>query len=465
MAEYYESDPAVSDLPSPNGNMPFSADAEVAVLGALLLNPSRLLEVDNSLRESYFLDRGHRAIYAGLLSLRDSGLGIDPISLANHLREQDRLADLKGGAPYLNYLIEQCPTSVNVVTYARIVERKALLRLLMQAADKIKGLAQDEKEDVEEILDRAEKEIFKISQDRVIQDLTPIARIVPRVWEEMQLSGDDASSRRLPIGFTQLDQLLGGFSRSDLLILAGRPGMGKSSLGLTFVHYTAMQLNAKVAIFSLEMSKEQLVQRMLAMETNTNLSQIRTGELEEYRSHLMEEAMHRIQDTDIYIDDTPAASVGQIRGKARRLHAEINLDLIVIDYMQLMSGSDASGTRTIRENRQQEITFISSSIKNLARELEVPVLALSQLSRAVEARQDKRPMLQDLRESGSIEQDADVVMFLYRDDYYNEDSLEPNLAELIVAKHRNGSTGKVQLFFHKELTLFRELEFNAMEPG
>lgn len=438
-----------------NGVAPLNLDAERAVLGALLLNPVALLDVENRLKPSYFTREAHRVIYGAMLALHEKRLDTDPVALVNELRERDHL-ETAGGEQYLDFLTDSCPTSVNAGTYARIVERKALLRLLMLAADEIKETARAEKEDIDAIIDKAERAIFRISQNRVQQELMPLERIMPRVMADLSISREGAAVG-LPTGFAQLDELLGGFNRNDLLILAARPGMGKSGFALTLAQHIALQLKAHVGIFSLEMGADQVCQRLLAMETSVNLHQLRTGHARNDQWQLVTEASERMTQARLYIDDTPGASIADIRGKARRLHAQIKLDMLIVDYLQLMSGTDSASARPARENRQQEITYISSSLKNLARELEIPVLALSQLSRAVESRQDKRPMLQDLRESGSIEQDADIVMFLYRDDYYNEDSLDPNLAELIVAKHRNGALGRIKFFFRKETTAFREL--------
>ncbi len=444
--------------------VPTNLDAEKAVLGSLLLNPQALVDVENVLKHSYFTQEAHQAIFASMSRLRDRGMEADLVSLIDDLTEQDKVATM-GGPPYLDYLIQHCPTSVNVLTYARIVERKALLRNLIAAASEIIQQSQEGKEDVEQILDKAEQAIFRVSQERSRNHLVPIQEIMPDVLEELESSRhQEAAPGRLPTGFRALDKLLGGLNKNDLVVLAGRPGMGKSSFGLSIAHHVALNLKSTIAIFSLEMGAEQLGQRLLAMESNTDLHHLRMGQLDGHQWQLVQEVSDRLGQTRIFVDDTPGASVSEIRGKARRLHAQEDVDLIMIDYMQLMSGTDGLMSRP-RENRQQEITYISASLKNMARELEVPVLALSQLSRAVESRQDKRPMLQDLRESGSIEQDADVVMFLYRDDYYNEDTLEPNLAELIVAKHRNGSLGKVKFYFHKEHTLFRELEFRSQEQS
>ncbi len=453
---------AMPDMHTQASLHPTNLDAEKAVLGSLLLNPEALVDVEHVLKQSYFTQEAHQAIFASMARLRDRGLEPDPISLIDDLTAQEKVG-VMGGVPYLDYLTQTCPTSVNVLTYARIVERKALLRLLIATADEIKQNAQEGKEDIEQILDKAEQAIFRVSHERSRTRLTPIQDIMPEIMEDLQASHvQEAAPGRLPTGFRALDQLLGGLNKNDLLVLAGRPGMGKSSFGLSIAHHVAINLKTTIAIFSLEMGAEQLGQRLLAMEANTDLHHLRVGRLDERQWHLIQEVSERLGQTRIFIDDTPGASVSEIRGKARRLHAQEGVDLIMIDYMQLMSGTEGPMSRP-RENRQQEITYISSSLKNLARELEVPVLALSQLSRAVEARQDKRPMLQDLRESGSIEQDADIVMFLYRDDYYDEDSMEPNLAELIVAKHRNGSLGKVKFYFHKEQTLFQELDFRNQD--
>ena len=437
----------------------YSPEAEQAVLGALLLRPAALIDVSTLLRDRYFTLEAHRTIFNAMTALGDQGLEADPVALANRLREEGSLEEPVGGAAYLQYLIESCPTSVNLITYAKIVERKALLRQLNQASLEIQDLITTEK-DVEDIISEAEKSIYNIGQSRADQDLTDIRDIMRDVVRDLEKAYlDEGNTPGLPTGFPLLDDLLGGFNKSDLIVLAGRPGMGKSSLGLTVALNVAQHVRTplqgfKVAIFSLEMSAAQLVQRLLAIESVTDLQNLRVGRFGEDHWATVQQAGSQLSKARIFIDDTPGASVTAVRSKALRLHARENIDLIMVDYLQLMTAGE-SGQNPRQQNRQQEITFISGAIKNLARELNVPVLALSQLSRGVEARQDKRPMLQDLRESGSIEQDADVVMFLYREKYYDQETIHGNVAELIVAKHRNGATGTVRLAFEEALTQFK----------
>ena len=437
----------------------FSPEAEQAVLGALLLRPAALLDVSTLLRDRYFTIEAHRTIFNAMQALNDQGLEPDPVALANRLREEGSLEEPVGGTAYLQYLIESCPTSVNLLTYARIVERKALLRQLNQASLDIQDLITTEK-DVEDIISEAEKAIYNIGHSRADQDLTDIRDIMRDVVRDLEKAFlDEGNTPGLPTGFPLLDTKLGGFNKSDLIVLAGRPGMGKSSLGLTIALNVAQHVRTplqgfKVAIFSLEMSAAQLVQRLLAIESGTDLQNLRVGRFGEDHWATVQQAGSQLGKARIFIDDTPGASVTSVRSKALRLHARENIDLIMVDYLQLMTAGDA-GQNPRQQNRQQEITFISGAMKNLARELNVPVLALSQLSRGVEARQDKRPMLQDLRESGSIEQDADVVMFLYRDKYYDPETIHDKVAELNVAKHRNGATGVINLSFEEGLTQFK----------
>ena len=433
-------------------------DPEKAFLGALLLNPRAFLESEKLIRPEYFVQESHQVIYKAMHRLNERKLNVDPVSLVSELKNQGHL-DVSGGAPYMDELAEKCPTSVNALTYAHIVEREALLRQLAAAADAIRQMAKEGRHHINDILDSAEQRIFKIGQARVDNDLTHIEDIMDDVLDQMKENRENQKTTRgLPTGFVQLDRLLGGLNKNDLLVLAARPGMGKTSFALTIALNAAIRLESKVGIFSLEMGKDQVAQRLLAMESGLNLHKLRVGEMDQNQWEFVVAASETVSGARIFVDDTPGSSVSDIRGKSRRLHAKVNLDLLIVDYMQLMSGSDSRGNGRSGENRQQEITFISSSLKNLARELDIPVVALSQLSRAVESRQDKRPMLQDLRESGSIEQDADVVMFLFRDDYYNEESLDQGLAELIVSKHRNGALGKVKFHFKKETTTFMELQ-------
>jgi replicative DNA helicase len=444
---------------APIKSIPANLEAEQAVLGSLLIDPDAILKVANFLRPEDFFRERHSWLYDVMLALHERREPLDFVTVVDELERRGQIEEL-GGPAYVTDLIGSTPTSINVDFYARIVERTALLRRLIGAAGEIASLAYDESQEVDEVIDRAETLIFGVSEARIHRDLMPIRAIMGNVVDRIDfLTRNRDTLMGVPTGFTLLDRLLGGLQKSDLIILAARPAMGKTSLALNVALNAAKRYMARVAIFSLEMSNEQLAQRLLSTETGIDSHRLRLGNVHEEEWPILLEAANVLAGANIFIDDTPAASVNEIRTKCRRLYAEHGLDLVLIDYMQLMSGQ-GNGRG---ENRQQEISYISRSLKSLARELNVPVIALSQLSRAVESRTDKRPMLSDLRESGSIEQDADVVLFIYRDDYYNEDSEQQNIADVIVAKHRHGSTGSVSLFFRKELTQFRDLEIQRTE--
>jgi len=369
------------------------------------------------------------------------------------LRRRNQLENL-GGEAYIIGLINMVPTSINARSYGKIVESAAIRRRMISAASTIANLAYDEDENVNVVLDRAEQSLFSISEERTNRDLVPVKEIARNYLdriEELHARGDDVIG--VPTSFSDLDKLLGGLNKSDLIIVAARPGMGKTALQLAIAQAAARRHSKRVAIFSLEMSAEQLVQRMIAAETRIDSQRLRRGDLQEQEWPIFYEAVGRISESQLFIDDTPSITPLQLRTKARRLYAEHGLDLIMIDYLQLMYAERA------QNNRVQEISEISRSLKGLARELDVPLVAASQLSRAVEQRQDKRPQLSDLRDSGSIEQDADVVIFIYRDEYYNPDSSQrPNIAEINVAKHRNGPTAVVDLYWHGQLATFRNLQ-------
>lgn len=605
---------------------PANVEAEQAVLGSLLIDPDAIIKIASTLRDADFYREPHQWIYSALLSLHERREPADFVTLVDELERNDRLEEI-GGPAYITQLINSTPTAIFVDHYARIVERTATLRRLIGAAHQIAELAYDESHEVDEVVDRAESIIFGVSESRIHRDLTPIARVLDEVVDQIDfLARNQNRLMGVPTGFVLLDKMLGGFQKSDLIIVAGRPGMGKSSLGLSIAQNAARRYDARVAVFSLEMSSEQVVQRLLSIETAIDSHRLRMGQIDEEEWPILVEAANTLAGANIFVDDTPGASVLEIRTKARRLYAEQGIDLILVDYMQLMSGG-GGGSRG--ENRQQEISFISRSLKGLARELNVPVIALSQLSRAVETRANNKPVLSDLRESGclsgetliylpelglhcpirdlapgrelrvaaldesgqrlvtaevsrafrtgtkpvyrvttrtgrviratanhkflsesgwkrldelgigeriaalpeiqspsrlrpglrmrnesgsnqhrqaqmalvlpdqagvfydpvasieadgiedvydltvpvyhnfaanglivhnSIEQDADVVIFVYREDYYNEETDRQNIADLMVAKHRHGTTGTVSLYFRKELTQFRDLE-------
>lgn len=582
----------------PAKSIPANIEAERAVLGSLMIDPDAIIKVANFLRAEDFFRERHAWLYEAMLALNERREPLDFVTIVDELERRNQLEEI-GGPAYLTELITNTPTALYIDHYARIVERTALLRRLIAAAGKIAEIAYDESQDVDEVVDHAEQLIFGVSESRIHRDLTPIRAIMSNVVDRIDfLARNQDTLMGVPTGFTMLDRLLGGLQKSDLLILAGRPGMGKTSFGLSIAQNAARRYGARVAVFSLEMSNEQLVQRLLSMETGIDSHRLRMGAVQEEEWPILLEAANLLASTSIFIDDTPAASVTDIRTKCRRLYAEHGLDMILIDYMQLMTGQSGGNGRN--ENRQQEISYISRSLKSLARELNVPVIALSQLSRAVEARADKRPMLSDLRESGcltgdtlvylpdegkftpisqligqcgfrvtslnpetrklepaivsnafctgvknvfalktqfdrsikatanhkfltingwkrldalaegeqiaipaqndldwdrvisvvpdgqaavydltvpgnqnfvadniivhnSIEQDADVVLFIYREDYYIEDTDRQNIADVLVAKHRHGSTGTISLFFRKELTQFRDLEITRTE--
>jgi len=436
----------------PDRLQPHNIEAEEAILGSLLIDPDAIIRVSTFLQPTDFYVERHGWIYEAVLDLHERRQPADLVTLSDELTRRDQLDEL-GGAAYLTSLMNVTPTSIHAEFYGRIVERTAVLRRLIDAAGKIARLAYQDTEDVEEVVDRAEEIIFGVSERRVDRDLRPIRHVLGEYYDRVEyLYQHQGEIIGIPTGLADLDKLLGGLQRSDMIVLAGRPGMGKTSMALSLALQAARRWQKRVALFSLEMSDEQLVQRLVSAETGIDSQRLRLGNIKADEWTTFYQAIKLLSETSIYIDDTPAISALELRTKARRLHAEHGLDLLILDYMQLMRG----GTRN--ENRQQEISFISRSIKSLARELNIPILALSQLSRQVESRHDKHPMLSDLRESGSIEQDADVVLFIYRDDVYNPDTEFPNIAEIIVSKHRSGPTGIFSVYFKKHLAQFVDLE-------
>ncbi|HEY66403.1 MAG TPA: replicative DNA helicase [Caldilineae bacterium] len=437
--------------------VPANIEAEEAVLGSILIDPDAIIKIAPSLYpEDFYLEK-HRWIYQAALDLHERRQPVDFVTLCDELERRGQLHEV-GGPAYITELVNVVPTAIHVEHYAQIVERTATLRRLISAAGQIAQLAYEDTGEIEEIVDRAEEIIFSISERRLRRDLVPIRQVLNEVVQRIDyLASHQGELMGVPTGFRLLDKLLGGFQKSDLIILAARPSVGKTSLALNIAVNAAKRYGQRVAFFSLEMSNEQLVQRLLSVETGIDQQRLRLGQIQEEEWPLLMEAAGVLSNTMLFIDDTPALSALELRTKARRVHAEYGLDLIIVDYLQLMRGDSRA------ENRVQEISYISRSLKGLARELNVPVLALSQLSRAVETRTDKRPMLSDLRESGSIEQDADIVMFIYREDMYDEMTERKNIADIIVAKHRNGPTGVVPLYFRKELTQFLDLELYREE--
>jgi replicative DNA helicase len=432
--------------------VPHNIEAEQAVLGALLIDPDAIYKVNTFLRPPDFYVERHRWIYESVLSLHERREAVDFVTMCDDLERREVLAEL-GGAAYLTSLVTSTPTALNIEHYAHIVERTSTLRRLIGAAGEIAALAYEDTDDVGAVVDQAEQILFGVSQRQIARDMRPIRDVVSDYYDRIDyLYQHKGETIGVPTGFRQLDKMLGGMQKSDLIIVAARPGMGKTSLMLSIAQNAARKYNQRVAIFSLEMSAEQLVQRLISSETGIDSQRLRIGSLREDEWPTFIQATGALSETMIFIDDTPSISAMQVRTKARRLYAEYGIDLLIIDYLQLMQSDRRN------ENRVQEISFLSRALKGLARELNIPVLVASQLSRAVEQRNDKHPLLSDLRESGSIEQDADIVIFIYRDEYYTPETEQPNIAEIMISKHRNGPTGMVPLFFRKELAQFLEVE-------
>lgn len=432
---------------------PQNIEAEQSVLGSMLIEKEAIAKVVEILQPGDFYRESHRLVFQAVLDLFNRNDGVDMITVIEVLRKEDKL-EAAGGIAYITSLANSIPTAANVVYHARIVEEKSLLRQLIHAATNIAGMGYDANDEVPLILDSAEKMILDVAGRKVGQDFTPIKNILLDTFTKIEgLYASKGGITGLPTGFKDFDKLLSGLQQSDLVLIAARPSMGKTAFVLNIAQHVAIKEKKPVAFFSLEMSKEQLVQRMLCAEAPIDAQRLRNGDLEESDWKKLVIAADRLSSAPVYIDDTAGMSVVEMRAKARRLKIEHGLSLIVIDYLQLMQG----GSSGRGENRQQEISEISRFLKSLARELDVPVIALSQLSRQVESRQIKRPMLSDLRESGSLEQDADIVAFLYREDYYDPDTEKKNITEVIVAKHRNGPVDTVQLFFHKQFTRFSDL--------
>ena len=447
----------MSDFPPPMDDFettvvqaqPHNRQAEEAVLGAVLINPEAYFDVASFLEADDFYIVRNRWIWQTFTRLHERRSPIDYLTVNAELEEQGQLAEV-GGPAYLSTLINQTPTSLHAEAYGKIIEDNSVRRRMLISANELARLALDRQSTVETIMDEAEKSIFSISERRVRNDLQPIQTVLSEVYDRVdQLSRRDEEIYGVPTGLMDLDRLLGGLQRSDLLIVAGRPGMGKTGFLLSVAKNAAQKYKKHVAFFSLEMSNEQLVQRLIAQETGIDTQRLRSGKLNEEEWPLFTHAIEVLSDTHIFLDDTPAISPMQLRTKCRRLHLEYQLDLVLVDYLQLMS----SDVRT--ENRVQEVSYISRNLKVLARELNIPVLTAAQLSRAVEQRADKKPMLSDLRESGSLEQDSDIVMFIHRPDALDKDSAKSNLAEIIVAKHRNGPTHPgIELIFLSKLARF-----------
>lgn len=429
--------------------VPHSREAEEAVIGAVLINPESYYDVAQFLQADDFYIHRNKWIWETFTRLHERRAPIDYLTVSEDLMQQGQLAEI-GGPAYLTALIQQVPTSLHAEAYAHIVEENAIRRRMLNAANEVAKLAYNQDTSIETVIDDAEKAVFSISERRARRDLQPIQQVLSEYYDHVdELSRRGSELYGVPTGLIDLDRLLGGLQASDLLIIAGRPGMGKTGFLLSVAKNAAQKHKKHVAIFSMEMSNEQLVQRLIAQETGIDTQRLRTGQLTDDEWPLFTHTIEVLSDTQIFLDDTPGISPLQMRTKCRRLHMEYQLDLVIVDYLQLMTGD----VRT--DNRVQEVSYISRNLKIMARELNVPVLAAAQLSRAVEQRADKKPQLSDLRESGSLEQDADIVMFINRPDALEKDSAKQNMAEIIVAKHRNGPTHPgIELVFRNNLARF-----------
>ena len=432
---------------------PQNIEAEKAVLGAMLIKKEAIIEVQEILDPEDFYREAHKVAYKAMQKLTDNEEAVDIVTLTEELRKEGHLERV-GGVRFVTDIANTVPTAANIFYHAKIVKEKAELRHLIDAATAIAAAAYEDTDDVTNIMDEAEKRILAVAAGQNTNGFEPMKAILLRTFERINnLYESKGNITGISTGFKDLDYITSGLQSSDLVLVAARPSMGKTAFTLNMASYIGLHNLGTVAFFSLEMSKEQLMQRMLCSEGGIDAQRLRTGQLEDDEWTRLVETSNRLNNAPIYIEDTAGITVMEMRSKARRLKAEHGLSVIFIDYLQLMQGRGSKNS----DNRNQEISDISRSLKALARELDVPVIALSQLNRSVESRQVKRPMLSDLRESGSLEQDADIVMFLYREDYYDKDTEAKNITEVIIAKHRNGPVDTVKLYFQKEFTKFRDL--------
>jgi len=431
--------------------LPHSPEAEQSVIGSMIIDKDAITSASELLLEEDFYQKQNGIIFGTIVEMHNNGIPVDLVTLQERLKEKSLPEELVS-VEYFRALLDSVPISANVRQYAEIVRQKAVLRRLIKVTEDITNECYAGKEKLDVILEKTEREIFRVLQNRASADFMSISEIVIRTLESIEMAAKNQGNvTGIPTGFIDLDYKMSGLQKSDLILLAARPAMGKTAFVLNVVEHVVLKENIPTAVFSLEMSRDQLVKRMLSMNSKVDSQKIRTGDLEDEEWTLLAHSAQAIGSSQLIIDDTPGISIVELRSKCRKYKLEYHLGLVIIDYLQLMSG----GGRF--ESRQQEISEISRSLKALARELDVPVIALSQLSRAVEQRPDKRPMLSDLRESGAIEQDADVVMFLYRDEYYHHDSEDLGQAEVIIGKQRNGPTGTVKLAWLAQFTKFANL--------
>lgn len=432
---------------------PQNLDAEASLLGSILIEKDAIIKIADIVNADDFYDDRHGLIYTAVMDLYEARQPIDVVSLSNKLAAAEELERV-GGASFITSLTTVVPTAAHVVHYASIVAHKATLRRLISAASDISNLGYDEQTGLDQLLDKAEQTIFEVSQKNLKQNFIPISSVLAESFERLnELHSNTGKLRGVPTGFKDLDRLLAGLQPSDLIILAARPSMGKTTFVMNIAHHVAAREGIPVGFFSLEVSKEQLIDQLLAIESGVDSWKLRTGALDDDDFPKLNEAMAELSEAPIFIDDSAITNVMEMRTKARRLQSEHGLGLIIIDYLQLISGGARSS-----EGRQQEVSEISRGLKGLARELGVPVIALSQLSRAVESRTPPIPQLADLRDSGSIEQDADVVMFIYREFYYNKQTDREHITDILIRKHRNGPVGDIELYFHPEQRRFTNLE-------
>jgi replicative DNA helicase len=432
---------------------PQNLEAEASLLGSILIEKDAIIKVADIVRaDDFYMDR-NSLIYSAMMDLYEQRQPIDIVSISNQLSKAEQL-ETAGGSAYIAELTTAVPTSAHVVHYAGIVAHKATLRRLIAAASTISGLGYDEQTPLDKLLDGAEQTLFEVSQRNLKQNFVHVNSILADSFDRLnELHSNSGKLRGVPTGFRDLDALLAGLQASDLLILAARPSMGKTTLVMNIAHHIAAKEGIPVGFFSLEVSKEQLIDQLLAIESGVDSWKLRTGALDDEDFPRINEAMAQLSEAPIYIDDSAMTNVMEMRTKARRLQSEHGLGCVIIDYLQLISG----GAKSF-EGRQQEVSEISRGLKGLARELGVPIIALSQLSRAVESRTPPIPQLADLRDSGSIEQDADVVLFIYRESYYNKETERENVTDILIKKHRNGPTGEVELYFHPEQRRFSDLD-------
>lgn len=433
-------------------SLPQNIEAEQSVIGSMIIDKASIAQAVEVLKSEDFYRDSHMVIYAAILELFQRDIPIDLVTLVEHLKASDRL-EAAGGITYITQISDSVPTTAHLQSYIKIVEEKSMLRKLIRASTEIIENCYEKQHEVEGVLDSAEKKIFDIAEKRSTNDFESISAILERGFAEIErLFNNKGQFTGVPSGFRDLDAKTSGFQKGDMVLVAARPSMGKTTFSLNLCEHAALKCGKSVVIFSLEMSKEQLAYKLLCSQANVDFQKLRTGNLDDKDWENIARASGPLAAAKMYIDDTAGVTVMEMRSKCRRIKMEYGIDLIMIDYLQLMSGSSGS------DNRQQEVSEISRSIKALAKEMQCPVIALSQLSRAPEQRADHRPMLSDLRESGSIEQDADVVMFLYRDEYYNKETEDRNIGEVIIAKQRNGPVGTVKLAWLGQFSKFGNLD-------